>query len=563
MDAYDLIVVGGVAAGTKVAAKTRREMPDWNIAIITDEAHISYAGCGLPYYLGDVITSEDELLVMTPEDFSREKNIDVLVRLRALSIDHNARALEVMDLDSGVKRSFYYRKLVIATGARPFRPQLPGIDLDRIYTVRNLGDAVRIKECILARDFGKVVIVGGGLIGVEMAENLAETGLEVTIVEMLPHILPMFDEEVAAFIVSHLDQRGVRVKSSTRVLGFSGKADYPGSVGCVITDGGSLNTDAVIFSIGVRPTTDLCDDVGVKLGCHGAIRAGPDGRTNIPDIYASGDCCTTFHRGTGEEAWLPMGSTANKHARAVGMTISGQNDKFPGVLGTCIVKAFDLTVGRTGLNAGDAEAMGIEAISVIVSVNDRAHYYPGAEKIFIKLLVDRNTTVILGGQIWGEGCVDKPLDALVVAITMKATLDDLAKMDFAYSPPYSSAINPLNQAAMVLSNKLCGKLHGINPLVLHRRMETDGWEGIILDVRDASELEDGVLSGSIHIPMVDLGERIDEIREFAGKEIVLVCGIGRRAYESLIRLRHMGFDNVAILEGGVYAWPFGFQKNVQ
>ncbi len=553
MNRYDVVVIGGVAAGTKVAAKTRRERQDWSIAVLTDDEHISYAGCGLPYYIGDVITTQRQLLVNTPEELSASRNLDIFTGHKVVEIKPQDKVVEVELIENGEMKQFGYRKLVLATGARAFLPPLPGIELDGVYTLRNVPDAVRIKKRIVSDEVKKVTIVGAGYIGMETAENLKEQGVDVTVIEMLPRIIPLFDPEISIFIENHAAEMGLNIMTSTCVKAFEGE---DGWVTRVMTDKGVVEADAVLVSIGVRPNTDLCDDIGIKCGTGGAICVQPDGTTNIDEIFAAGDCATTKHCISGDEVWVPMGSTANKQGRATAMTLSGETDHFPGVLGTSIVKIFDMGVGKTGMSEEEANKAGYDVVSVLVPADDRAHYYPGAEKIFIKLVADAESRGILGGQIFGEGCVDKPLDALVASITLKAKADDLAKMDFAYSPPYSSAINPLNLAATVLSNKLKGKLQSINPWELHGKMKGPNWNGVILDVREIPEYMISTIPGSLNISMTDFEGRLLELEALKDKEVVILCNVGRRAYESFLRLKHMGFGNLSVLEGGMKAWPF-------
>lgn len=551
MQKYDLIVIGGVAAGTKAAAKTRREKPDWKIAIITRDDDVSYAGCGLPYFIGDIIQSRGQLVVRTPETLRLVHSIDVFTGHSVLSIDREKHTVSVQKTDSKEKLEFGYKKLLLATGASAMRPPIPGIDSKRIHTLRSVTDA----DAILAGMDGKAgtaVVVGGGFIGIEVAENLKHRGWEVTVIEMLPQILPPFDLEIALLMQKHLEKNGVRTVTGTCVQSFCEK---DGGVE-VATSNGAFRADIVILSIGIKPNNGLACDSGLELGCRGTIRVDACGRTSDPDIFAAGDCASTFSVTSGNEAWSPMGSTANKQARAAALTLTGTESEFPGVLGTMIVKAFGFSAARTGVNEREARESKMNAVSVTVPSDDRAHYYPGSEKIAIKLTADAETGELLGCQTYGMGDVDKPLDAIAVAITMGATVHDVAHVDFAYAPPFSTAINPVNLACYVLQNKLSGKLESIGPVEAHRMIHSPDWDGLLLDPREIPEFMIGTVPGAVNIPIHEFPARLAEVAAFRDKPVIVVCNYGKRAFEAYVRLKHHGFNRVKVLEGGTKFWPY-------
>ncbi len=551
MQEYELIVIGGVAAGTKAAAKSRREQPDWRIAIITRDDDVSYAGCGLPYFIGNVIQNRAQLVVRTPETLRQNHNIDVFTRHNAVSIDRVKHTVSVEKLDSSEKLEFRYGKLLLATGASAMRPPIPGIDSKRIHTLRSVTDADAILASMREKA-GKAVVVGGGFIGIETAENLKHRGWDVTVVEMLPQILPPFDLEIALMMQKHLENHGVKVLTGTCVQSFSEK----GSAVEVATSGGNFTADLVILSIGIKPNNELARDAGLVLGCRNTIRVDAGGRTSDPDIYAAGDCASTFHILNGCEAWSPMGSTANKQARQAALTLTGTDSEFPGVLGTMVVRAFGYSAARTGMNEREAKEAGMNAISVLVPADDRAHYYPGSEKIAIKLIANADSGEILGCQTYGMGDIDKPLDAIAVAITMGATAHDIAHVDFAYAPPFSTAINPVNLACYVLQNKLSGKLESIGPIEAQRMIESPDWDGLLLDPREEPEFMIGTVPGAVNIPIHEFPARLQEVEAYKEKTVLVVCNYGKRAFEAYVRLKHNGFIRAKVLEGGTKFWPY-------
>jgi len=555
MKRYDLIVVGGVAAGTKAAAKARREKRDWKILIVTEDADISYAGCGLPYYLGGIIQTRNQLVVKTPDKLSRVNELEIMMGHRVISLDRKAHEIAVRNIDSAEEFRLGYGKLFLATGASSIMPPIPGIDLEGVLALRTVTDADKIMKLIRDRK-GKAVIVGAGLIGIEMAENLLARGWEVAMVEMLPEILPPFDEDVALWLRRHIEKKGVRILTGAQVRAISKAGE-----GLDVEAGNEIiRAGMVIMSVGVRPNSELAKATGLELGARGAIRVDKTGRTSDPDIYASGDCATTYGIISGSEVWAPMGSTANKQARMAALALTGQDAEFPGVLGAMAVKIFDVSAAKTGLNAAEAEKAGHDWVSVLVPADDRAHYYPGSAKIAIKLVAERKTGRILGAQVYGSGTVDKPIDAFSVALAMKATVHDLANVDFTYAPPFSTPINPVNLACQVMINKMQGKMEGVCCIEAYGEVNAPDWDGLILDTREAAEFRLGTVPGALNIPLAELKARLPEIERFKDKRVLVVCNFGKSAYDGYLRLKHLGFKNVKILEGGTWAWPYELEK---
>ncbi|MDN5313282.1 MAG: hypothetical protein PWQ68_2256 [Thermoanaerobacteraceae bacterium] len=545
-----LVVIGGVASGTKTAAKAIRENPDLDVTVLTEEDYISYAGCGLPYYIGNVIKEKKHLTIMNPEKF-KDKDITVLLHTRAEKIIPGQKKVIAKDLVTGEEKEFPYDKLVLATGAKPIVPPIPGIELKNVYTLRSVTDAFKIRDAVEKEGIKKAVVVGGGFIGLEVAENLSLQGVKVTLVELLDQILPNFDKEIALLAEKHLKEKGIDIFTCEKAVSIEGE---DGRVKALLTDKRKIDADIVLLSIGVKPNTQLAADAGIELGFKGAIKVNENMETNIHDIYAVGDCAENINLVTGKPAWFPMGSTANKMGRVAALNLypKGEKESLKGVLGTTVVKLFDINVAKTGLSERDAKNAGYNIITVIVPAHDRAHYYPGAKNIITKLIVDKATHRLLGAQIIGEGVVDKPIDIAATVITLGGTVQDMAKLDLAYAPPFSSAMSSTIVAANVARNKLLGKLEGISPLELKDKLSDPGLQ--IIDVREEAEYQVGAIPGSLNIPLKEIKKRVGEIDK--QRETVVVCKLGLRAYLAYITLKHLGVKNLRILDGGVTAWPF-------
>lgn len=556
MESQRLIVIGAVAAGTKAASKAKRDDPNMEVAVFTKERYISYAGCGLPYYIGGIIKEKQELLARSPEDFKIEQGIDIFIEHEVKKIDADAKIVTVEDLRNGGIKKIPYDKLIIATGASPIVPPFENINLQNIFTLRSISDAFAIRELLDSGGIKKAVVVGGGFIGLEVAENLKHCGLEVTIVELMPHILPPFDEEIALYAEKHMTDKGVGILTGEKVTGFAGN---DGKVAIVKTSAGDIEADLVILSIGVRPNTGIAVEAGIGLGVNGAIKVNEYMETNKKDIYAAGDCAENINLITGKSAWYPMGSTANKTGRiagynaALGKEQEGLRESLQGVLGTTIVKLFDVNAAKTGLTERDAVKEGYYAVSVLVPSNDKAHYYPGYKKIITKLVVEGKTHAVLGAQIIGEGVVDKPIDTIAAAITLGARIEDLAKLDLAYAPPFSMAMSSTILSANVLMNKLSGRVKTVKASEVGEMIKSGSAN--ILDVREEEEFFVSAIPGASNIPMDQLESRLEEIDR--NKEtIILVCKVGKRAFLSYLKLQRLGFTNLRILEGGTCAYPY-------
>lgn len=543
-----VLIIGAVAAGTKTAAKLKRENLNLDVTVVTRDEYISYAGCGLPYYVGGVIEEKRELVVKTPEDFKLITDVDVFIKHEAVDIDNKNKIVKVKVLNTGEMKEFKYDKLVFATGASPFILPIEGKDLKGVFSLRKVEDAIAIRELTESTKIQKAVVIGGGFIGLETAENLFEKGIDVTLVELAPHVLPGFDEEIALYAQNYMKEKGIKILTSEKVVGIKGT----GKVEKIVTDKRELDTDLVIMSVGVKANVDIAKNIGVEIGVTGAIKVNENMETNVMGVYAVGDCAESTNLLTGKPAWYPMGSTANKMGRIAGININGtgEKDSLTGVLGTTVVKLFGLNAAKTGLSEMAAKKEGFNAISVLVPGNDKAHYYPGYRMILTKLIADKDTHRVLGAQVIGEGVVDKPIDIIATAITLGAKVEDLEKLDLAYAPPFSMAMSTTILAANVLLNKLNSKVESISPVELKEKKD----EVVILDIRDEASHMICSIPDSVNIYSEELYMRGKELDK--EKETVLVCKIGKNAYLSYLKLKEMGFKDIKILEGGMVAYPY-------
>ncbi len=550
-----VVIVGGVAAGPKVASKVIRLRPDTEVTIVDRGELLSYAGCGLPYYVSGVVRDRRQLVstplgaVRDPVFFQNVRNVTALNRTSALEIDRAGRRVRVRDLERGDERWIAYDKLVLSTGARPVIPNLPGHTLERIYTLHGVHDAEGIRQFLADGRAVDVVLVGGGLIGVEMTKALATRGCRVTIVERQPQILGILDWEIARLLEQHLESNGVRVMTNVHVTGFLGD----GTVRAVLTDRGEIPADLVVLSAGVHPETTLARTAGLEIGPTGGIRVDAGMRTSDPDIYAAGDCVESHDILTGLPCYVPLGSTANKQGRVAAVNLCGGSDRFPGILGTVICQVFDYGVGRTGLSERDARAAGRDIVTVLSAAPDREHFLPEARKLMIKLVVERGSRRLLGVQTLGPGLGDKRIDVAATAITAGMTVDQIAHLDLGYAPPFAPAMDNLITACNIARNKLEGALAGIPPVEARRALAEDR-ETILLDVSTPREYEEMRIPGSRLIPLGSLRGRLRELP--ADAPVIVCCRNSIRGYEASLILRAAGYGRVRVLDGGVAMWPF-------
>lgn len=532
-----VVIVGGVAAGTKVAAKLKRENRDHEVIILTKSKEISYAGCGLPYYVGNIIKDKAQLIVNTPEKFSKLTGAQVFTETEVVGLDRENKSVKAIDLKTNEEVTFSYDKLVIATGASPVKPPIEGIDLPGVYFMRTPEDAINLRADIEAGKIKRAAVIGAGYIGLEVAENMALQGVKVSVIEMAQNILTGFDKEFAEYAENKLADHGIMAFTGTKLEAILGE----GKVEKIQTSRRAMKVDAVIMSVGIRPNTAFLADTGIELMPNGTVKVNEYFETNDANIYSVGDCAMVKNVLTGAPTWSPMGSSANIEGRILAQNINGKRIAYRGVVGTAVAKLLpNLNVGRTGLTEVAAKEAGFNPISVVTVVDDKAHYYAGASNFMIKLIVDKDSLKVLGVQVMGAGAVDKVVDVVVTAMSMGATLHDLEDLDLAYAPPFSTAIHPLVHTVNVLFNKINGNYETITPAEYAAGAD-EGYKVI-----------DACLVPSIEgAPYVDLPTVNGPLDGYAKDDkILLICNKGKRAYMVQNRLKYYGHTNVKVLEGG-------------
>ena len=531
-----VLIIGGVAAGTKVAAKLKREDFGADVTILTMGKDISYAGCGLPYYVGNVIRDRKQLIVNTPASFEKLTGVRVVTETEAVKVNRQEKTVEAVSAVTGERSVYGYDKLVIATGASPIKPPLEGMDLEGVFFMRTPKDAITLRERIEAGDVKRAVVVGGGFIGLEVAENLLARGIKVSVIDMAPHVLPGFDPEMAEYVEDHLADKGIMTFTGTRLEGFLGE----GRLEKVQTSRRAMKADLAVLSIGIRPNTGFLADSGIELMPNKTVKVDAYFRTSDEDIYAVGDCATVTNRETGQPAWSPMGSSANIEGRLLAKTLAGGGQPYPGVLQTAVCRLPGLNAGRTGLSQEQAKAAGYDPVSVVTVVDDKAHYYPGAGNFIVKMTADRATGKFLGIQVLGPGAVDKMVDIAVTALTLKASLADLENMDLAYAPPFSTAIHPFVHTVNILLNKMSGAFETMTP------------EEFAAGAAGEYQIVDAAVQPSLkNVPYLDLTKIDGPVDGFdKDAKLLLVCTKGKRAYMVQNRLKYFGYTNTKVLEGG-------------
>ncbi len=555
-----IVIIGGVAAGPKTAARVKRLNPDAEITIIEKGEYISYAGCGLPFHISGQVEDYKELMttpvgvVRDPNFFRMVKDVTVLTGTLAESVDREKKMVKTVRPATGEKGELPYDTLVLAVGARPFMPPIKGIDLAGVFSLTTVDDARRIIEREGGLSGKKAVIIGGGLIGLEAAEALVRKDVSVTLVEKMDRVLPaLIDPEIAHHLHGELRNKGVELILGDTVLSIND--DGEGRVTSVGTVAGTHEADLVIVAIGSRPNTDLAEGMGLALGETGAIRVDGNMKTSDPHIYAGGDCVENRSLVTGKAVYTPMGSTANKHGRVIGDNICGKGTEYKGVLGSAIVRVFDQDAARTGLSEQEAKALGYDYITVLTPAPDKPHFLPDARLIIIKLVVDRKTRKILGAQIIGQGDVAKRIDIVITAMMHGATVDDMAQYDLAYAPPFSPAMDNIIVAANIAQNILDGIGVSISPMAVREKMEK-GDDFILLDVRSPAEFEAMRIEDK-RVKLLPLGKLRSSLAELPrDKEVVAFCKISLRGYEAQRILGGEGYDNVKFMDGGLLSWPY-------
>lgn len=536
-----VLIVGGVAGGASTAARLRRLDESLEIVMFEKGEYVSFANCGLPYHIGGVIPNRESLLVQTPEKLKARFNIDVRVNSEVIKVDSLEKKVVVKERDGNeYEESFDY--LVLAPGAKPLLPPIKGIDSKKILTLRNMNDMDKIKKEIEENKVKRSVVIGGGYVGVETAENLQHLGIETTLVEAAPNILAPFDGEMANILEYELVMKGINLMTSEKVVEFQ---EIGESVVVVLESGKKIETDMVILSIGVAPDTKFLEDSGITLGNRGHILVNDSLETNIPEIYALGDAILVENYITREESAIPLAGPANRQGRIVAGNIAGREEKYNGSLGTAIIKVFDLTGASTGLNERAIKKLNTSYEKIYLHPNDHAGYYPGATPISIKVIYSKESLEILGAQAVGTNGVDKFIDVIATTIKFGGKIDDLAELELAYAPPFSSAKSPANMAGFIGKNIEEGL---VEQIFVDDLEKYDPNTQIILDVRDAVELVVGEFKNSINIPLGELRKRVAELPK--DKEILTYCAVGLRGYLAARFLSQNGY-RVKNIAGGI------------
>ncbi len=524
------IIIGGVAGGASAAARLRRLDETCEIVILERGDFISFANCGLPYYIGGAITDKNNLTLQTPESFRKRFNIDVRVNNEAVKISPEEKTVTVKNLKSGEIYTESYDNLILSPGAEPVKPNIDGIDSNIVFTLRNIPDTLKIKEYIEKNNPKSAVVIGGGYIGVEMAENLKEAGLDVSVVELADHLIAPLDFDMAADVHRYIKSKGIKLYLNNGVKAIDGNT--------VILQNGTIDAEMIIMSVGVRPETALAKDCGIEVNRRGSIIVDRHMKTNIQNIYAVGDAVEAEDFITKSPAFIPLAGPANKQGRIAADNICGINSEYTGTQGSAVLKLFDMTVATTGINEKSSAAAGIDYDKTYIYSGSHASYYPGASNMSIKALWDKKTLKIIGAQIVGFDGVDKRMDVLASSIRFGAKITDLTNLELCYAPPFGSAKDPVNMLGFVAENIITGKMKQFfwNDV---EKLPRDG-SVTLLDVRTVTEVKRGRIDGFINIPLDSLRERIKEIPK--DKPVYIHCHSGLRSYIALCILKGNGYD---------------------
>jgi len=530
-----VVIVGGVAGGATAAARIRRLDEQAEIVVFERSGYISYANCGLPYYIGDVITDPEELTLQTPESFFSRFRVNMKVRHEVTAIHPDRKTVSVKKLETGEVFEESYDKLILSPGAKPTQPRLPGVGIDKLFTLRTVEDTFRIKEYINKHRPKSVVLAGGGFIGLELAENLREVGMDVTIVQRPKQLMNPLDPDMASFVHSQMRKHGVKLALGHTVEGFE---ERDGGVDVLLKDEAPLHADMVVLAIGVTPETTLAKAAGLELGIKGSIVVNDRMETSIPDIYAAGDAVQVKHYVTGEDALISLAGPANKQGRIIADNICGGDSRYLGSQGSSVIKVFDMTAATTGINETNAKQAGLDVDTVILSPMSHAGYYPGGKVMTMKVVFEKETYRLLGAQIVGYEGVDKRIDVLATAIHAGLKATQLKDLDLAYAPPYSSAKDPVNMAGFMIDNIAKGTLKQWH-LADAAKLPRDG-SVTLLDTRTVAEYDRGHIEGFRNIPVDELRERLDEVQK--GKPVYVICQSGLRSYIASRILEGNGYE---------------------
>ncbi len=535
-----IVIIGGVAAGATAAARARRLSEDAEITIVERGPYVSYANCGLPYFISGEIGKRAALLLQTPEGFDARYQVRVLVNTEAMAIDRAAKQVTIRNAE-GTSR-LAYDSLILAQGGSPIVPGLPGVQAPNVFRLWTVPDMDRLHEYLKTASPKSAVVVGGGFIGLEMAEAFAKRGLHTTVVEMLPTVMAVMDREFGVRIADELAEHGVQVVTGAQVT-----AVLPDLHQIQLADGRQLDADVVLFSVGVRPELTLAKQAGLEIGPTGGVRVDAQLRTSDPDILAAGDMVEIDHRVSSRTVRVPLAGPANRQGRIAATNALGGQMRYSGALGTCVVKVFGATAAMTGLGEKAARDAGFDVGVAVIHKDHHAGYYPGAKEMALKLIYERKTARLLGGQAFGHEGVEKRIDVLATALAGKLSLEDLAELDLAYAPPYSSANDPVNLAAFIGLNDISGYSPIVTAAGLKQELASTS-PPVLLDVRTLREFEQGHVKGALHIPVDDLRFELAAIPQ--GRRVVVYCRSGFRGHLALRILQHAGFADLANVTGG-------------
>ena len=557
MSELKIVVIGGVACGPKAAAKAKRCTPDAKVTLIEKGEWISYGGCGLPYYLGATVKDLNDLMttsweaVRTPEFMKATKDIDTLLGWEATKINRAEKTVEVKEVKTGEMKVLPYDKLVIATGADNFKPPMEGINATGVFGMKTPKDAVDMQNYIKEQGVSDVVVIGAGLIGMECAEAFINWGLNTTVIEMQGSIFPqVLDAEMGAVFQNYLEGEDLNFMLNTAVEKIL--VDENDKVVGVQTNKGVVDAQMVLVAVGVRPCVQLAVDAGLEV--DRGIVINDHCQTSDPDIYAGGDCVVTTNLVSGQRVYSPMGSTANRQGRVIGINITGGDATHEGVLQTAVCKMFDWSLGACGLSERVAKQLGYDTVTAIVPGPDITHFMPGKKLIMTRLVADRATGKILGVQIVGPGQVDKRIDTMAAALTFGVTAKQLANIDLSYAPPLSSAMENLTNAANVLQNTIDGKAKSMRFEEFESKLDSD--DVVFVDLRTAHERSQKMIpaKNQLHIPIEELRARANEVPK--DKEVIVFCILSTRGFEGQLILNQAGYDDVKFVQGGIQFWPF-------
>ena len=530
-----IVIVGGVAGGATAAARIRRLDEHTEITVFERSGYISYANCGLPYYIGDVITDPEELTLQTPESFFQRFRIDMKIHHEVIAIHPDRKTVSVKNLENGKIFEENYDKLILSPGAKPTQPKLPGVGIDKLFTLRTVEDTFQIKEYINKNHPKTAILAGGGFIGLELAENLRELGLDVTIVQRPKQLMNPFDPDMAPMIHNEMRKHGIKLVLGYTVEGFKEKDN---GVEVLLKDNPSLHADMVVLAIGVTPDTALAKEAGLELGIKGSIVVNERMETSVPDIYAAGDAVQVKHYVTGDDTLISLAGPANKQGRIIADNICGGDSRYLGSQGSSVIKVFDMTAATTGINETNAKKSGLEIDTVILSPMSHAGYYPGGKVMTMKVVFKKETYRLLGAQIIGYEGVDKRIDVLATAIHAGLKATQLKDLDLAYAPPYSSAKDPVNMAGFMIDNIAKGTLKQWHLEDMDKISKDKS--AVLLDVRTVDEFSRGHIDGFKNIPVDELRERINEVEK--EKTVYLICQSGLRSYIASRILEGNGYE---------------------